>query len=42
VLVLFKKGRDCHRYVYSMQEYESGFMFERELAQGIETYIKIA
>ena len=41
MLVLFQKGGDCHRYVHSMQAYESGFMYEKALAQGIEVYIKI-
>jgi hypothetical protein len=41
MLVLFQKGGDCHRYVHSMQEYGSGFMYEKALAEGIEAYIKI-
>jgi len=38
--VLFQKGGDCHRYVHR-EEYGSGFMYEKALAQGMETYINI-
>ena len=41
MLVLFQKGGECHRYIHGMQEYESGFMYEKALTQGIEACINI-